>query len=184
MPRPAAAREAGRIGGRPAYPRRLWRELGSVSGEHDGFVKLIILERLAKATILVLVATGFTVAGRTSLLDRLALEAQEQLALSAGRNLIARLLDRGLGYLGHYPHRTILALAVIVYALLEGAEGVGLYLHRRWAEYLTVVGTGALIPFEVAEVIHRVTPFRVSALLLNAAVVGWLAYRKRLFLGV
>jgi uncharacterized membrane protein (DUF2068 family) len=37
---------------------------------------------------------------------------------------------------------------------------------------------------KVIIVIHHVTLFRVGALLLNVAVVGYLAYRKRLFVGV
>ena len=31
---------------------------------------------------------------------------------------------------------------------------------------------------------HHVTLFKVGALLLNLAVVGYLAYRKRLFVGI
>ena len=55
---------------------------------------------------------------------------------------------------------------------------------QRWAEYLTVIATGILIPYEAYEVIARPTLFKVGALLLNLAVVGYLAYRKRLFVGV
>ncbi len=52
------------------------------------------------------------------------------------------------------------------------------------AEYLTVIATGVLIPYEAYEVVHHVTLFKVGALLLNLAVVGYLAYRKRLFIGI
>jgi uncharacterized membrane protein (DUF2068 family) len=76
------------------------------------------------------------------------------------------------------------AIAAIAYALLEGTEGVGLAMRRRWAEYLTVIATGILIPYEAYEVIHHATLFKVGALLLNLAVVGYLAYRKRLFVGI
>jgi uncharacterized membrane protein (DUF2068 family) len=82
-----------------------------------------------------------------------------------------------------HPHHGA-AIGVIAYAILEGTEGVGLAMRRRWAEYLTVIATGILIPYEAYEVIHRATLFKVGALLLNVAVVGYLAYRKRLFVGV
>ena len=85
---------------------------------------------------------------------------------------------------GNFSHTTVLAIGAIAYAVLEGTEGVGLAMRRRWAEYLTVIATGVLIPFEAYEVIHKVTLFRVGALLLNLAVVGYLAYRKRLFVGI
>jgi len=75
-------------------------------------------------------------------------------------------------------------VSAILYAALEATEGVGLAMRRRWAEYLTVIATGILIPYEAYEVVRRPTFFKVGALFLNLAVVGYLAYRKRLFVGV
>ena len=91
---------------------------------------------------------------------------------------------RALLYIGSFNHITLLAVSAIVYAALEATEGVGLAMRRRWAEYLTVIATGVLIPYEAYEVVARPTLFKVGALLLNLAVVGYLAYRKRLFVGV
>jgi len=110
--------------------------------------------------------------------------AQDQLNLDADNGVIAQLLLRVLLLIGSFNHVTVLAIGAIAYALLEGTEGVGLAMRRRWAEYLTVIATGILIPYEAYEVIHRVTLFKVGALLLNLAVVGYLAYRKRLFVGI
>jgi uncharacterized membrane protein (DUF2068 family) len=47
-----------------------------------------------------------------------------------------------------------------------------------------VIATGILIPFELYEVVTHPSLFKVGALALNLAVVGYLAYRKRLFVGV
>jgi len=143
-------------------------------------VKLIIVERLAKAAVLSVAAISFLVAGRLGILSAAGRELQEELGLGAGRRFIAELIGRLLTT----PHQTTLGLAVMAYALLEGTEGVGLWLRRRWAEYLTVLATGFLIPYEVLEVIRRTTLLRVGALLVNVAVVGYLAYRKRLFIDV
>ena len=76
------------------------------------------------------------------------------------------------------------SLGAVAYALVEGTEGVGLAMRRRWAEYLTVIATSVLIPYEAYEVIHHATLFKIGALLVNLAVVGYLAYRKRLFVGI
>jgi uncharacterized membrane protein (DUF2068 family) len=73
------------------------------------------------------------------------------------------------------------ALAVGAYAILEGVEAVGLWFQRRWAEYLTLIATAAFLPFEVRELIDRITAFRVIGFLLNVAVVVYLLYAKRLF---
>jgi len=169
---------------RPHYLRRLWAELGKMGGEHDAFIKVIIVERIVKAVVLIGLAIGLLVAGRKGWLSEWADYAQDQLNLAAGHGLIVQLLLRVLVLIGTFSHVTVLAIGAIVYALLEGTEGVGLAMRRRWAEYLTVIATGILIPYELYEVIHHVTLFKVGALLLNLAVVGYLAYRKRLFVGI
>ena len=155
-----------------------------MGGEHDAFIKVIILERIVKATVLIALAIGLLVAGQEGWLAVWADYAQDQLNLNVGHSLIIQLLLKALLLVGTFNHVTVLAIGAIAYALLEATEGVGLALRRRWAEYLTVIATGVLIPYEVYEVVHRPTVFKVGALLLNVAVVGYLAYRKRLFVGV
>jgi uncharacterized membrane protein (DUF2068 family) len=180
-------RAAGRIaaGPRPGWLRRFWRELGSVVPEHDTVVRLIAVERLAKSAVLVVGAVSLLTADRLGYLTRWAQAVQDELELSQDRGVITRVLSWIADQLGHLlPHVTVVALALILYAALEATEGVGLAMRRRWAEYLTVVATGLLIPFEVTEVVARPTLVRVGALLVNAAVVVYLAYRKRLFVGV
>lgn len=70
---------------------------------------------------------------------------------------------------------------VAAYAMLEAAEAVGLWYAKRWAEYLTFIATTALLPLEIHELLNRVTVFRVSALVVNVAIVIYLLYAKRLF---
>ncbi len=169
---------------RPHYLRRLWKELGQLGGEHDAFIKVIIVERIIKAIVLIALAIGLLVAGRNGLLTTWSEYAQDQLNLGVGHSLIVQLLLRLLLFIGSFNQITVLAIGAILYALLEGTEGVGLAMRRRWAEYLTVIATGILIPYEFYEVIRHATLFKVGALLLNLAVVGYLAYRKRLFVGI
>ena len=71
-------------------------------------------------------------------------------------------------------HVRNLALLALAFGLVEAVEAVGLWLERRWAEYLTVVATAGLLPFELAELAKQVTPVRVGALVLNLAVVAYL----------
>lgn len=75
----------------------------------------------------------------------------------------------------------IVALVAALYALLEGLEAVGLWLMRRWAEYLTFVATIAFVPLEVYELTKTVSPFKVIALVVNLAIVVYLLFAKRLF---
>ena len=144
-------------------------------------IRLIIIERIVKSTILIVLALSLIVLGRTGILYQWAADANQDLLLAADANIIFRLLNRLLVYVGFFQHQTTLGVALIAYALVEGAEGVGLAMRRRWAEYLIVFATGLLIPYEVWEVVNKVTLFRVGGLALNIAVVAYLAYKKRLF---
>jgi uncharacterized membrane protein (DUF2068 family) len=72
-------------------------------------------------------------------------------------------------------------LGIGAYALLEGAEAIGLWYQKRWAEYLTFIATTLLLPLEIYELSHRVSPFKIIALIVNIAIVAYLLFAKRLF---
>ena len=58
---------------------------------------------------------------------------------------------------------------------------VGLWLNKRWAEYLTFIATTALVPYEIYELTNSVSVFKLIALVINLAVVIYLLLAKRLF---
>jgi uncharacterized membrane protein (DUF2068 family) len=60
------------------------------------------------------------------------------------------------------------------YAALHTIEGVGLILGYQWAEYLVIVATGSLIPFEIFAIARRVSVVRVAIFVLNVAIVIYL----------
>ncbi|HBG47041.1 MAG TPA: hypothetical protein DDW94_08640 [Deltaproteobacteria bacterium] len=70
---------------------------------------------------------------------------------------------------------------IFAFGVMNIIEAAGLHFRQRWAEWLTVVATGLFIPFELYEVIEKVTVLRVAILLLNIAIVYYLAKHKELF---
>ena len=91
-----------------------------------------------------------------------------------------------LGYLGRAfkyspAHLRILAFVLLAFAALEATEMVGLWLNKRWAEYLTFIATTALVPYEIYELTNGVSAFKLIALIINLAVVIYLLLAKRLF---
>jgi uncharacterized membrane protein (DUF2068 family) len=76
--------------------------------------------------------------------------------------------------------RTV-AVALLAYGLLEGVEGVGLWLLKRWAEYLTFLATAILLPLEVYELIDRASVLKIIGFIINLAVAIYLIWAKRLF---
>jgi len=59
-------------------------------------------------------------------------------------------------------------------------EGIGVYMQKRWAEFLMIFATGALIPLEMRHVWHRLIFHRpifapILLLLANCFIV-WFLY--------
>ena len=70
---------------------------------------------------------------------------------------------------------------LILFCVFNLIEAWGLHLKRRWAEWLTVCGTGALIPFEVWELVKRPAVMTLVVLIINSLIVYYLAKHKELF---
>lgn len=72
-----------------------------------------------------------------------------------------------------------LGLGSFLYAGLFLAEGTGLWLRKRWGEWLTVTLTGSLVPVEIYEIYRHPTWVRVGVLTINLAIVAYLIYGIR-----
>ena len=72
---------------------------------------------------------------------------------------------------------------VLVYALVRFTEAYGLWLERRWAEWLAALSGAIYVPVEIYELTRSVTWIRLAALILNAAIVTYMCavlWRTRL----
>jgi uncharacterized membrane protein (DUF2068 family) len=65
-------------------------------------------------------------------------------------------------------------VGLFAYAALGTAEGIGLYLEKAWAEYLTLGITASFLPWEIFEIIRRATMIRLSLLVINVLVLLYL----------
>jgi uncharacterized membrane protein (DUF2068 family) len=65
------------------------------------------------------------------------------------------------------------------YAALVLTEGIGLALHKKWAEYFTIFVTASLIPLEVYELVHKFSFMKIAVIAINVAVVVYLALGLR-----
>jgi uncharacterized membrane protein (DUF2068 family) len=75
----------------------------------------------------------------------------------------------------------LIAFGILVYGLLQIAEGVGLWSLKRWGEYVAVVGTTLFIPLEIYELTDKVSWLKIAVLVINVAAVLYLLLSKRLF---
>ena len=52
-------------------------------------------------------------------------------------------------------------------------------MRKRWAEWLTIIATASLIPFEIYAIVKEHTALRVATVIVNIAVVLYLIWRVR-----
>lgn len=76
---------------------------------------------------------------------------------------------------------TLITLMLAAYAVLQVVEGIGLWLLKRWGEYLAVVATSVFLPLEIHDLTKGITVTRVATLTINIAAVIYLLFSKRLF---
>jgi uncharacterized membrane protein (DUF2068 family) len=68
------------------------------------------------------------------------------------------------------------------YGAMQLFEAYGLFLRRRWAEWLVVIATTIPLPFEIYELAHTPTWMRAGILAFNAAIAAYLWHRRTDFL--
>jgi uncharacterized membrane protein (DUF2068 family) len=77
---------------------------------------------------------------------------------------------------------TLVAIALAAYALIELAESIGLWLARRWGEYLAMVATSVFLPLEIWDLTRgHITWLKVATFAINLLLVIYLVWTRRLF---
>jgi uncharacterized membrane protein (DUF2068 family) len=97
--------------------------------------------------------------------------------LNPGSHFVVEALARATNVTPRRLHE--LGIAAFVYSALFLTEGIGLWSLKRWGEWVTVLITGSLLPFEIYELWHRFTFPKVVVLALNAAILWYLVVRLR-----
>jgi uncharacterized membrane protein (DUF2068 family) len=169
----------------------LWQdikvELGRETQPVDTVVRLIILERAVRGSVLLIAGIALLTNSRAILQQVrnwiFELNLVQVSQLSRSRGLLRAITLAILRPVGVLPPRTVVLIAagIVLFAVIELTEAIGLARRRRWAEYLTVLAGTIGIPFEVREVLARQTVIRFSFLIVNVAIVIYLAWHKHLF---
>lgn len=135
---------------------------------------MIAVFKLVKASLLVVAGIA-----ALELLDDEVAKVVSQWAMTLTADRHYKVIDTLVSFLLHIDHRTLklFSLGTFLYAALFFAEGFGLYLDKLWAEYLTIVTTGGLIPFEAYELVHRANLTKLAVLVVNVLIVVYLVWR-------
>ncbi len=63
-----------------------------------------------------------------------------------------------------------------LYAGVRFAEAYGLWHERRWAEWFAALSGAVYIPVELYELAQRITWLKITALVVNVIVVGYMVW--------
>jgi uncharacterized membrane protein (DUF2068 family) len=154
----------------------LFPEVAEASDSERGswIIRLIALERIARGIVL-LVAGGYLVTHLGSDFGRLADRVMRAVELDPRQPFLHRIVLK-LHQL-HAGTLLVAGVAALSYGVLELVEGVGLWLEKLWAEYLTVIATSLLVPLELYELARKPTLLKAGGIAVNLVIVAFLARR-------
>jgi uncharacterized membrane protein (DUF2068 family) len=148
-----------------------------VTGRQDLGVRVIVLYKGIKAVGEVALSIGLVVlaaTGEIATLREVAIQLRHDVAsrwsLILGRALAALASSRGMH---------LLEIALVLDGALSAVEGWSLWRGYRWGPWLVVAATALPLPLEIREIVrsHRIS--RVALVLVNVAVVLYMARQLR-----
>ena len=139
----------------------------------EGFVRTIAVFKLVKALLLIGIGLGSLDLLNPATADTVYRWASAWAwrlgprAVSTVENRHSNLQDSQL---------VVVGIVAFLYAALFAVEGVGLWMSKRWAVYLTIIATSSFVPFEVYELIRHASWQRGATIGINLLVVGYLVW--------
>jgi len=137
-------------------------------------LRIIAAERAIRGALLI--AAGIYLFGHLhSDFGKIANRWMRRLELDPNRHFLRRIVQ-------HLHNVTtseikIFAVAALAYGALELVEGVGLWLDKLWAEFLTVIATSLLVPLELYELVRKPSMLKAIGIAVNVLIVIYLARR-------
>jgi uncharacterized membrane protein (DUF2068 family) len=144
----------------------------------DG-LRVIALFKFMKALLLILTSYGVHKLLDPNLVEKIHVWSAT-VTDRVDQRLVLRALSWAEGLGADKLHLVMLVTAGSTAVVLT--EGVGLWLRKPWAAWITVLATTSLIPFELWELILRPPGHRwtvAATLAVNVLIAGYLAYLLR-----
>jgi uncharacterized membrane protein (DUF2068 family) len=139
------------------------------------YLKVIAIFKIVKGLLLVMIGFSLLVLNsRTRWMDAISDWADEEILLVHSK-IVLYLLNKLQAVLADGQLR-LPGLLALFYSAILFTEGIGVYLQKRWAEFLMVFATATLIPFEVRHIYHRPSIPGFLILAVNCFIV-WFLFR-------
>ena len=149
---------------------------GSAPPPRFGMLRTIALYKLLKVLLLLLAAYGELRLHDASLSAKLVTWAEAR-----PTGLEHSVVTYSVHWFSGLSESKIHALRFVTftYAAIFAVEGIGLWMQKRWAEWLTTIITASLIPLELWEFFHRPNIGKAAVVIANVAIVAYLVWHVR-----
>jgi len=158
-------------GGDRLLPPRQDAAMAISTSRGERLLPLIAAERAVRG-LLLLAAGVYLLAHVGSNFGSIANHLARAIELDPRRPFVRHLITRLAALRQHEIE--IFGAGALAYGALELVEGVGLWLRKRWAEWLTIIATSLLVPLELYELIRRATALKTVGLTVNILIVLYL----------
>ena len=138
------------------------------------YLKLIAVFKILKG--LFLLSLGISLIflnSRTRWMDEISDWTDDELLVVHSKTLHYLLNQLQIALAGGHLRAT--GLIALFYSAVVFTEGTGVYLQKRWAEFLMIFATAALIPFEIHHLWFRPSLGAAVILAINCFIV-WFLY--------
>jgi len=144
----------------------------SARRRHNRWLVLIAVYKLLQALLFIAIGLGARHMLHKDVADDLATLA-DRLRFNPESRLVIFILDKAS--LLNDPVLRRIGFFAFSYAAVGLAEGTGLYLEKAWGEFLTLAITASFLPWEIFEIVRRLTWVRLGLLTINFLVLLYLA---------
>jgi uncharacterized membrane protein (DUF2068 family) len=139
-------------------------------------LRTIAIYKLLKVLMLLALAYGEVRLSDASLTAKLLTWASER-PLGLEHRAVTWLLEWFSGLSDSRIHA--LRIVTLAYAAVFTVEGVGLWMQKRWAEWLTTIITASLIPLELWGLFDKPNVGKAAVLVGNVVIVAYLIWHVR-----
>ena len=138
---------------------------------HNRWLLLIAADKFLHAILFLVIGIGARRLLHKDIADELETLARH-LRFDPESRFINLILDRAS--LLNDPALRRIGFVAFAYSAISLLEGIGLYLEKAWGEFLTLIITASFLPWEIIEIVRRITWIRVGLLMINILVFIYL----------
>jgi uncharacterized membrane protein (DUF2068 family) len=138
---------------------------------HNRWLLLIAFDKFLHALLFVIIGIGARRLLHKDIADEIVMFA-DHLHFDPESRLVNFILEKGS--LLNDPALRRIGFVAFSYAAVSMAEGIGLYLEKAWGEFLTLAITASFLPWEIFEILRRLTWIRIGLLTINVLIFVYL----------